>query len=182
MANEYKQGVDRVAVDESFPYPIKLTYDDEHIYLTPMWIPRQIHTSTVQNGTLYLCLEIGTTERVHKHRNKNGSRNYSGFNTKKHPCRHGKFIVPGYDNYYDSNARETFTAQMTELSLNHTYSFPINIALTSIVTNKLKHANEGYYIKVRGSYRRLDGATLDSLVSYITFPSHSNTAKIDLTT
>ena len=39
MSNEYKQGVDRVAVDESFPYPIKLTYDDEHIYLTVLKLP-----------------------------------------------------------------------------------------------------------------------------------------------
>ena len=36
----YKQGIDRVAVDESFPYPIKLTYDDENIYITPLWIPK----------------------------------------------------------------------------------------------------------------------------------------------
>ena len=39
MSNEYKQGVDRVAVDESFPYPIKLEYDDEHIYLTVLKLP-----------------------------------------------------------------------------------------------------------------------------------------------
>lgn len=39
MANEYKQGIDRVAVDESFPYPIKLTYDDENVYLTVLRIP-----------------------------------------------------------------------------------------------------------------------------------------------
>lgn len=52
MANEYKQGIDRVAVDESFPYPIKLEYDNQYIYLTVLRIPEPEelkHSPWVQN-------------------------------------------------------------------------------------------------------------------------------------
>ena len=37
--NNYTQKVDKVGTDEVFPYPIKLTYDDEYVYLTVLRIP-----------------------------------------------------------------------------------------------------------------------------------------------
>lgn len=40
MSSEYKQGVDKVSMDESFPYPIKLTYDDENVYLKVVRYPK----------------------------------------------------------------------------------------------------------------------------------------------
>lgn len=98
----YKQGIDRVAVDESFPYPIKLTYDDENIYITPLWIPKHSNVLVSKNkdgslidlqeayiqGNLYIALEVSLARRKMYKNHKYNSRIDQ---TLRHPCRGGKF-------------------------------------------------------------------------------------------
>ena len=70
---EYKQGLDRVGDSTSFPFPIKLEYDENNIYLTPLWIPETSDILVAKDkitkqpinlldanelGNLWLCIEV----------------------------------------------------------------------------------------------------------------------------
>lgn len=160
MANAYIEGKDRVAADESFPYPIKLTYDDENIYLTPLWIPetcKYFDTSTeiqlgtdlqelYNNGELCLCLET---------RHMRGEMKCGRTNSPKHSSKSDKWHVPG-------NARNSYLL-IEDFVLGTRYSFNIERYLDGLNTSIRRtkscwqnHSGEnGFdpYIKVRGTYR-----------------------------
>ena len=99
----YAEGVDRVSIDESFPYPIKLEYDEnENILITPLWIPKHSNILVSKNkdgslidlqedyiqGNLYIALEVSLARRKMY---KNHKYNSSIDQTLRHPCRGGRF-------------------------------------------------------------------------------------------
>lgn len=167
MSNEYKQGVDRVAVDESFPYPIKLEYDNTNIYLTPIMIPSNIEMlglprpSKQYDGTsTYLCLEVSISNRNHQ----NGGRDKVP--SKKHPCKGGKFRILGYPNYNRS------TYCFIDPVVGDTYTVPISNSFFSRIGCSPKEGGEDY-VYVRGCYR------IGRDVDFVTRTKyHSNVAKI----
>lgn len=130
MSNEYKQGIDRVAVDESFPYPIKLEYDNEYIYITPLWIPKHSNVLVSKNkngspidlqeafavgGRIWIVVELATANGIwmnNKHR-QNGIKI-------KHPCRTGKFRARLISNY-----------SVIDPEVGEPIKFPINCRLTT---------------------------------------------------
>jgi len=67
---EYKQGVDKVAVDESFPffpYPIKLYVDgNDNLIAEVIWVPKELEDS-MDTGNLELCLEFASDRSAYKH-------------------------------------------------------------------------------------------------------------------
>ena len=99
---EYKQGLDRVGDSTSFPFPIKLEYDSENIYLTPLWIPETSDILVAKDkitkqpinlldanelGDLWLCLEVAD--------GKNKFYRPGSKENNKHPRRGGKFHLKG---------------------------------------------------------------------------------------
>lgn len=72
---EYKVGVDRLQItndEENFPYPLKLWYDDDNIYVKVLRLPDEItdYSITATSAIIpWLCLEIGTW-RAKRHKNK----------------------------------------------------------------------------------------------------------------
>lgn len=146
MANEYKQGIDRVAVDESFPYPIKLEYDDDYIYLTPLSVP---------SNNYMLCLEVcsavnRTIGHGHKHIFYNhGHHSYSG--------RFRAIIVQNQADdvkidrsvWYNING-DTKCHESAYYRIGETVKCPISfIKNNDRSLKKLAHP----YFKVRGTYR-----------------------------
>lgn len=75
---EYKVGVDRLQItndEENFPYPLKLWYDDDNIYVKVLRLPDEItdYSITVQSATIpWLCLEVSTWKawKTKSHENK----------------------------------------------------------------------------------------------------------------
>lgn len=165
---EYKQKIDRVAIDEQFPYPIKLEYDDENVYLTPLWIPDYLQPR-YEDNTLWLCLEVSRSRKNVNWRN----------NAYKHPTKTGNFYVPGA-NYTTSNTgkREQYAINLFEI--NHKYTFPLpsskNERIPTPVIDKPNHIYKTAFIKVRGVYR-ISYSTAQ-WVSRIPGNTHSNTCKI----
>lgn len=151
MANAYIEGKDRVAADESFPYPIKLTYDDDYIYLKVLSIPNNLeiigeprdnseHSQAIYSGTsIYLCLESSTAQRIHKQGKCNA------YKEDKHPSKGGKFFIPG-------GSRRT-ACVVPNPEVGRTYSFEY-YPHGKGVTDHLGHeSEEGYWYKVRGTFR-----------------------------
>ena len=193
MANAYIQGKDRVAADESFPYPIKLTYDDEYIYLTVLRIPtleeiakmNSFAANGVKQGMslnlnrLWLCVEVEDT------RSGNGGTVYSE-----------RFM----NQYYDSkhiNGRVSSKGGRFKRRLNselynnvivgQTYTFTINSTLNSIAIWFKNLSLEGnidqdasVFIKVRGAFRYGPSSMVDTNVQPSRTSIHSNVAIIPL--
>lgn len=166
MANAYIEGKDRVAADESFPYPIKLTYDSQYIYLTVLRIPTLEEIAkmnsfaangvkkgmTLNPSRLWLCVEVEDT------RSGNGGTVYSerfmvGYYASKHvngrvPSKGGRF------------KRRLNSELYNNVIVGQTYTFTIDYTLNSIaiwfknlsLEDKIQH-NASVFIKVRGAFR-----------------------------
>lgn len=138
--NNYTQKVDKVGTDEVFPYPIKLEYDDEYVYLTILKIPDNIkpidnNRQDYSDLKIYLCLESSTARKLYKQ----GSCN--NYYYEKHPCKGGKFYLSMYTNPHE----------IINPEVGKTYSFKSD---GSGVQRHLAHYWEnGYWYKVRGTLR-----------------------------
>lgn len=167
---------DRVGIDESFPYPIKLEYDDENelIYVTPLWIPDNLK-SEYKAGILWLCLEVGRSRKNVNWRN----------NIHHHPTKSGNFYVPGDGSgnvhHSDDFCRDDFVVNPFELNTTYTFQYP-PIKLENIQTPLIgldENDNKIYkipFIKVRGAYRI--SRSTSQWVSRIPGNTHSNIYKI----
>lgn len=167
--NNYTQRVDKVGTDEVFPYPIKLEYDDEYIYLTPLWIPDYLQ-SYYEDGNLWLCLEVSRSRKNVNWRN----------NTYKHPTKTGNFYVPG-TNYtaQSTGQREQYAINLFEIDHKYTFSIPPYSKTERVPTPVIDELNDIYktaFIKVRGVYRI--SHTTAQWVSRVPGNTHSNTCKI----
>lgn len=171
---EYKQGFDRVGDNTHFPFPIKLEYDSESIYLTPLWIPE---TSSVlinkdptthelinlpdanDLGKLYLCLEILDGKYRpwwSRLKDKNGKKQYR-------PGRGGKYRL-GLDSLgYNSGTINT-NYPYNNIVLNQSYSIRYVVSMGNGHYNNLLKSNGGsrvanyqglskWFVYVRGTYR-----------------------------
>lgn len=158
---EYKQKIDRVAIDEQFPYPIKLEYDDENIYLTVLripepeelklspWVMNQLakgHDISDYMGRLVLCIE------------RDNPRKY-GLNTrppyrpypectsvKGHPAKGGSFSMVNQPQLIYNN-----------IEVGNTYEFPISNKLINKMAYLLSNANENYGLKFTNIYSNIRG-------------------------
>lgn len=163
MANEYKQGKDRVAVDESFPYPIKaVEYGQNYVEVTPLYIPEhcgyfdaqtymQLGTDNLQEiyqeGKLCLCIEIKNMCRSMCSGRTHGK--YS-----QHVCKSGRWHVP-------ANGRTTAEALVENFVLGRSYVFPISDILDVSNSHIRRERNmwESYrtrtipFLPVRATYR-----------------------------
>jgi hypothetical protein len=167
---EYKQGLDRVGDSTSFPFPIKLEYDSENIYLTPLWIPE---TSSVlinkdptthepinlldanDLGKLYLCLEILDGKYRpwwSRLKDENGKKQYR-------PGRGGKYHL-GLDSLISINTNYPYN----NIVLNQSYSIQYTISKDNVHYINLLENNGGtrvanyqglskWFVYVRGTYR-----------------------------
>lgn len=172
--NNYTMKKDRVGIDESFPYPIKLEYDDENIYLTVLRIPEyyelkankfamkgkkklgpnykdeQYIEGMVGLGYLnHLYLTVETLQTSKKH--------CEFSRLKGNVLRKFKKSFTGYNN----------------LQINQTYTFPIHNCLTSHQSRIYEKGFPGYLI-VRGCFRYGGGTKYYSGRTGV----NSNTAKI----
>lgn len=164
--NNYIQKVDKVGTDEVFPYPIRLEYDGEHIYLTPLWIPDYLQPY-YEDDNLWLCLEVSRSRKNVNWRNA----------TYKHPTKTGNFYVPG-DAIGFTSTRNNFA--INQFELNHTYTFPLPPFKNERVPTPVINAENGQYetafIKVRGVYRFSKSTA--RWVTRIPGDTHSNIYKI----
>jgi hypothetical protein len=99
---EYKVGIDRVHIndeEENFPYPLKLWYDANYIYVKVIKLP------PIGYSSMRVCLEVSTPLRCHKQGTlKNTYRN------KQHNSKGGKFYVTDYYLYH----HEEYNKQLDE--------------------------------------------------------------------
>lgn len=167
--NNYIQKVDKVGTDEVFPYPIKLEYDDEHIYLTPLWIPEYFKEQYELHPEIYwLCIEISTV--------RSGVRSNHQIKLPKK-----KFYIPGnsygIEGYYP-NRRENYAINNFQIGQKYVFQYPA--ALTE--HKHTKKENDEYlptYYFIRGTYR--SGNHIDWIyrLKQTTKESYSNIIKIN---
>ena len=175
---EYKQGLDRVGDNTSFPFPIKLEYDSSNIYLTPLWIPETSDILVAKDkitkqpinlldanelGNLWLCLEV--KDGYYMPRKRDPKVGYF-YRRKNHSTRGGKYHLKfGYYgwqeeiNYLDD-------AMQNHIEMNNTYVFPYRkidfsnrggerslrrYAEGKVVTAAVVH--DEWFVYVRGTYR-----------------------------
>lgn len=160
--NNYTQKVDKVGTDEVFPYPIKLTYDDEYVYLTVLripepeelklspWVMNQLakgHEISDYSNRLILCIERDNPRKYNLNKRPPyhpypGNAPYKG-----HPSKGGNFSMIDLDN------------MKVVPEIGRTYQFPTNLCL-----NRKAYFNERYnnddeydvypvYSKIRGTFR-----------------------------
>ena len=179
---EYKQGLDRVGDSTSFPFPIKLEYDSENIYLTPLWIPETSSVLVVKDkitkqpinlldanelGNLWLGLEVKDGYYMPKKYNKK-TQHYEKID---HLQRGGKYHLK-FGNY----SREDYqlgqnNTRMDDVMQNYievgsTYTFPYlpkdfknhggERSLRRIKKQLVFNHGDGYdtwFIYIRGTYR-----------------------------
>lgn len=188
--NNYTQKVDKVGTDEVFPYPIKLEYDDEYIYLTPLWIPETSNVLVSKNKDpetgelslinlqeanennsgkqLYIALEYAVPRRNYtNHCTYQYLYETDNWEEFKHPLRGGKFRTNIH----------LIGNKSGPVILNHTYRFKIPIdtnifsTRTWLVEDKHKNIQSSFNF-FRGTYRY--GWAYDFKRTGI----YSNTAKI----
>lgn len=167
---EYKQGLDRAGDNTHFPFPIKLEYDSENIYLTPLWIPE---TSSVlinkdptthepinlpdanDLGKLYLGLEILDGKYRpwwSRLEDKNGKKQYR-------PGRGGKYRL-GLDSLVPINISYPYN----NIVLNQSYSIRYVVPIGNGRYVNLLESSGGprvanyqglskWFVYVRGTYR-----------------------------
>lgn len=160
----YEQKKDRVGIDESFPFPIKLTYDANNIYLTPMWVPSQLQNIVNSNDEyrMLLTLEVATTRANYNIRNTGKIPWNSG-----HPCTTGKFYLPGAATSVNKFFRtwevgNTYTISMQDFNR---YFIPSNL-------RRLQAKGGTIFMKIRGAYR------ISNSLGYQRTQYHSNTAEL----
>lgn len=133
---EYKQGLDRAGDSSSFPFPIKLEYDSENIYLTPLWIPETSSVLVAKDkitkqpinlldanelGNLWLCLEVKDGYYMPKKRDPKNDYHYR---RKNHPTRGGKYHLKfGYYGWQEERNRLDDVIQ-NYIEIGNTYTFP----------------------------------------------------------
>lgn len=173
--NNYTQKVDKVGIDEVFPYPIKLEYDDEHIYLTPLWIPESFKEQYELGPEKYwLCIEISTLR--------------SGLRVNKQiKLPKKKFYIPG-NSYnkeggregigYNPNRRENYAINNFQIGQTYTFQYP-PIPNENVRTKKENDEYLPAYYFIRGTYR--EGTHIDwiSRLKKSTKESYSNIIKIN---
>lgn len=176
---EYKQGLDRVGDSTSFPFPIKLEYDNENIYLTPLWIPETSDILVAKDkitkqpinlldanelGNLWLCIEVKDGYYMPKKRDPKNDYHYR---RKNHPTRGGKYHLKfGY--YYGREEEINYLddAMQNHIEMNNTYVFPYRkidfsnrggerslkrYAKGEVVGTAVVH--DKWFVYVRGTYR-----------------------------
>lgn len=143
----YIQGLDHVGIGEQFPYPIKCESDGNHIYLTPLWLPKitfksntsNIYLPNLQGDGLALVLEVSCQQEYR-----------AGSNQRRH-TKGGNFRIPG-----------SMRSQNIILNpvLNQRYEFPIREWRDSFLRGKhYRTPEDGHgnylnpYYYVRGAYR-----------------------------
>lgn len=160
---------------DDFPYPIKLTYDDENIYLTPLYIPENLKDQ-YESGYIWLCLEVGRSRKNINWRN----------NIYCHPTKSGNFYVPGDETgnvfHRDDFCRDDFVVNPFELNTTYTFPYPPSkneFIPTPETGNVDIDGNPEYeipFVKVRGVYRI--SRSTSQWVSRIPGNTHSNICKI----
>lgn len=145
----YIQGLDHVGIGEQFPYPIKCESDGNHIYLTPLWLPKITFKSNTSNiiylpdlqgdDELALVLEVSCQQEYR-----------TGRSQRRH-TKGGNFRIP-----------ESMKSQNIILSpvLNQRYEFPIARWTSAFLKRKhYRTPEDGHgnyldpYYYVRGAYR-----------------------------
>ncbi len=123
----------------TFPFPIKLTYDDDYVYLTPLKIPDGLKQYVTNPDTyLVLCLEFATPRRLYK---RHGI-----------PSTTGKFYLP-------SNIEAHLTFQNFELGTTYRVARDyITGEISGDTGNNRYNRNSHHYdatpwVHVRGAYR-----------------------------
>lgn len=179
---EYKQGLDRVGDSTSFPFPIKLKYDSENIYLTPLWIPETSSVLVVKDkitkqpinlldanelGNLWLCLEIidGKSYKPTKHvRITDADWRWI---SQTHPTRGGKYrITFGKGDFNESiphflNTGTTYSIPYSTHSFSNRYGQRI---IETISPRYPDFGNGKWFVHIRGTYRYgtfLDNSSYD---------------------
>ena len=165
--NNYTMKKDRVGIDESFPYPIKLEYDDENIYLTVLRIPEYYELKAnpfamhavdiIRNNpskhfygegvgddnalcigeSMYLSHLWLCVETLSTSNRHFRSRIYKSGTIRRYVCIGGKKTD---GNFYNN------------ITVGTTYSFPIRTKLTSYQLHKLNKKGQVKVI-VRGTFR-----------------------------
>jgi hypothetical protein len=175
---EYKQGLDRVGDSTSFPFPIKLEYDSENIYLTPLWIPETSDILVAKDkitkqpinlldanelGNLWLCIEV--KDGYYMPIKRDPKNNYY-YRRKNHPTRGGKYHLKY--GFYGGEEEINYldNAIQNHIEMNNTYTFPYRkidfsnhggerslrrYAKGEVVGTAVVH-NE-WFVYVRGTYR-----------------------------
>lgn len=163
---EYKQGLDRAGDNTHFPFPIKLEYDSENIYLTPLWIPETSDILVAKDkitkqpinlpdanelGRLWLCLEVADGKNRFYRSSKSNGKKPNQIWRYKRPSRGGKYhlAAAAFEPYFQHY-----------LDIGHQYIFPyIKISFSNNGGERLvKHVAREYsltkwFIYVRGTYR-----------------------------
>lgn len=159
--NNYTQKVDKVGIDEVFPYPIKLTYDNEYVYLTVLripepeelklspWVMNQLnkgHEISDYSNRLILCIERDNPRKYNLDKRPPyhpypGNAPYKG-----HPSKGGNFSM------VNMNDEEIIP------EIGHTYQFSIDSCLNRIAYHNKQYNDNGediypVYSKIRGTFR-----------------------------
>lgn len=146
--NNYTMKKDRVGIDESFPYPIKLEYDDENIYLTVLRIPT-LNELRKTNSFAKLARE-----------------DYEEFNFKdrlwlvleQKNLHRGKKFMGKRDKFFASVNLTNNFIEGTYINVGETYTFRINQSITGLPIRLLENPKQDYleidpYVIVRGTFR-----------------------------
>lgn len=159
--NNYTQKVDKVGMDEVFPYPIKLTYDNEYVYLTVLripepeelklspWVMNQLAKKrkiSDYNNRLVLCIERDNPRKYHLDKRLPYHPYTSCGVYDGHPSKGGNFSM------IDKDSIKVIP------EIGRTYQFSINQCL-----NRKAYYNKYYndngsdvypvYSKIRGTFR-----------------------------
>ena len=174
---EYKQGFDRVGDSTSFPFPIKLEYDSENIYLTPLWIPETSDILVAKDkitkqpinlldanelGNLWLCIEVKDGYYMPKKAIPELGYIYRRIN---HPSRGGKFHLKFGRSGWQEEINYLDDAMQNHIEMNNTYVFPyrkidfsnhggersLKRWAKGILNARVIH--DKWFVYVRGTYR-----------------------------
>lgn len=158
----YEQKKDKVGIDESFPFPIKLTYDDEYLYLTVLripepeelklspWVMNQLakgHEISNYSNRLILCIERDNPRKYYLDKRPPYHPYPSNAPYKGHPSKGGNFSMVNISD------------EKIIPEAGHTYQFPIINCLNSqaYINNRYNDEDEfdvyPVYSKIRGTFR-----------------------------
>lgn len=142
--SEYKQGIDKIGIGQSFPFPIKLTYDNDYVYLTILKLPTwsELKNEFAKKGTNYFSLSGNTQNSYKAHlwltvETLKTSNEHGNKNRKIHQHKFISFISQPYNN----------------LAEGQTYRFDITKCLTSTQSHLLEAGATDVYAIVRGTFR-----------------------------
>lgn len=158
---KYEMKKDRVGIDESFPYPIKLEYDDENIYLTVLRIPEYYELK----ANPFAMRAVDLIENNNKHFYPENSDDDNALcanesvylshlwlcvetlDTSRKHCK-SRNLKSGTIRKYFCSGRVRYN----NVTVGTTYSFPIDQRLTSYQSHILEKKGQ-VKVTVRGTFR-----------------------------